>query len=306
VSAGGRYGGGSLRISAAAAHLQKTLDAQSSWVVGVAFYVSGLPATRQHILHWIDGATPKVNVQLNPDGTLQFYASATVSALSASSQVLTAGVWHYIEWLYTISTAICAAQCVLKVDGATWIDQASGTNTRGGGINSTANSLTVGAGIAAGGIPAYAYDDLYVADRTGSVVSTFLGDSRIEATSPTVDGTNLTWSGFNDEHPQWGLDGKMMYWLSNKQGLKNLSRGGQTDVFAMFFDPKAWDRFTLSKEDFDLKLEMEKKDTTKKPASPLTFNLKNLEDRTQRLTSTSTMLSGAHIRILADRGRGRR
>jgi Tol biopolymer transport system component/C-terminal processing protease CtpA/Prc len=107
--------------------------------------------------------------------------------------------------------------------------------------------------------------------------------------------TNLTWSGFNDEHPQWGLDGKMMYWLSNKQGLKNLSRGGQTDVFAMFFDPKAWDRFTLSKEDLELKVEMEKKDTTKKPAGPLTFNLKNLEDRTSRLTSTSTMLSGAQL-----------
>ena len=107
--------------------------------------------------------------------------------------------------------------------------------------------------------------------------------------------TNLTWSGFNDEHPQWGLDGKMMYWLSNKQGLKNLSRGGQTDVFAMFFDPKAWDRFTLSKEDFELKVEIEKKDTTKKPAGPLTFNLKNLEDRTSRLTSTSTMLSGAQL-----------
>ena len=107
--------------------------------------------------------------------------------------------------------------------------------------------------------------------------------------------TNLTWSGFNDEHPEWGLDGKMMYWLSNKNGLKNLSRGGQTDVYALFFDPKAWDRFNLSKEDFDLKLEMEKKDSVKKTAEPLIINLHNLEDRTQRLTSTSTMLSGAQL-----------
>lgn len=106
--------------------------------------------------------------------------------------------------------------------------------------------------------------------------------------------SNLTWSGFNDEHPQWGIDGKMMYWMSNKQGLKNLSRGGQNDVYAMFFDQKTWDRFQLGKEDFDLKVEMEKKDsTTKTPRGPLDLNLKNLDDRTQRLTTTSSMLTSA-------------
>ncbi|WP_431214138.1 hypothetical protein ACQ86N_04535 [Puia sp. P3] len=80
--------------------------------------------------------------------------------------------------------------------------------------------------------------------------------------------TNLTWSGFDDERPQWGLDGKMMYWLNNRQGMKNLSRGSQTDVYAMFFDPRAWDRSQLSKEDFELRQEMEKKDSaSKKPPS---------------------------------------
>ncbi len=57
----------------------------------------------------------------------------------------------------------------------------------------------------------------------------------------------------------------MMYWVTvTKNGLKNLSRGGQNDVFAMFFDQKAWDRFQLSKEDLDLKVEMEKKDSANK------------------------------------------
>jgi tricorn protease len=105
---------------------------------------------------------------------------------------------------------------------------------------------------------------------------------------------NLTYSGFNDEHPLWGIDGRMMYWISNKNGLKNLSRGGQNDVYAMFFDQKAWDRFQLGKEDFDLKVEMEKKDSnTKKPTGPLELNLRNLDDRTQRLTSNSTLLAGS-------------
>jgi len=108
--------------------------------------------------------------------------------------------------------------------------------------------------------------------------------------------TNLTWSGFNDERPQWGIDGKMMYWMSNKNGLKNLSRGGQTDVYAMFFDQKAWDRFQLNKEDFDLKVEMEKKDTANKKQLPvIDLNLRDLDDRSQRLTSTSTILAGAKL-----------
>ncbi|HWK07973.1 MAG TPA: S41 family peptidase [Puia sp.] len=109
--------------------------------------------------------------------------------------------------------------------------------------------------------------------------------------------TNLTWSGFNDAIPQWGLDGKMMYWLSNKNGMKNLSRGGQDDVYAMFFDTRAWDRFQLSKEDFDLKVEAEKKDTAaaRKTPEPLVPNLRNLDDRTQRLTTNSAILNGTRL-----------
>ncbi len=105
--------------------------------------------------------------------------------------------------------------------------------------------------------------------------------------------TNLTLSGFSDEHPQWGLDGKMMYWVSNKNGLKNLSRGGQNDVYAMFFDQKAWDRFQLDKEDFDLKVEMEKKDSAKKTPEKFELNLRNLDDRTKRLTNNSALLADA-------------
>lgn len=107
--------------------------------------------------------------------------------------------------------------------------------------------------------------------------------------------TNLTWSGFSDDRPQWGLDGKMMYWATSKSGMKNLSRGSQTDIYAMFFDQKAWDRFQLNKEDFDLKVEMEKKDSTKKTPEPFTPNLRNLDDRTQRLTATSSLLAGSKL-----------
>ena len=123
--------------------------------------------------------------------------------------------------------------------------------------------------------------------------------------------SNLTESGFSDELPQWGLEGKMMYWLTDKDGMKNLSRGSQSDIYAMFFDQKAWDRFQLSKEDFDLRTEAEKKDTAgrktepakdlkkkepaKAPAAPVNLYLKNLDNRTKRLTMASTAINGAKL-----------
>lgn len=126
--------------------------------------------------------------------------------------------------------------------------------------------------------------------------------------------TNLTQSGFSDELPQWGMDGKMMYWLTDKDGMKNLSHGSQSDVYAMFFDQKAWDKFQLSKEDFDLANEAAK-DTTakktetenlkktdakktapaKKPVEPFNPYLKDLDSRTKRLTMASTAISGVKL-----------
>ena len=116
---------------------------------------------------------------------------------------------------------------------------------------------------------------------------------------------NLTQSGFNNGEPQWGMGGKMMYWFSDKTGMKNLSRGSQSDVYAMFFDQSTWDKFQLSKDDLALRTEQEKRDTAemkkqeaankkdkkddkdkdkKKTEPDFIPNLDNLENRTERLT----------------------
>jgi tricorn protease len=136
--------------------------------------------------------------------------------------------------------------------------------------------------------------------------------SRSEVALIKADGTgeriNLTQSGFNDRRPQWGMDGKMMYWLSDKEGMKNLARGSQTDVYAMFFDQAAWDRFQLSKDDIDIRKQEEKRDSTNRatttttPANAKTPkgvqayeylpNFKNLDVRTARLTIAPADITG--------------
>ncbi|MDB5002234.1 MAG: peptidase [Mucilaginibacter sp.] len=127
---------------------------------------------------------------------------------------------------------------------------------------------------------------------------------------------NLTQSGFDDNNPQFGMGDKMMYWTSDKQGMKNLTRGGQGDVYAMFFDQATWDKFQLSKEDLAIKTEIDKRDSVdikkaiakadsvakaeKKKITPPAIpeflpNLENLEDRTVRLTLTSSRIGDAKL-----------
>lgn len=125
---------------------------------------------------------------------------------------------------------------------------------------------------------------------------------------------NLTQSGYSDNSPKWTLDGKAMIWTSDRDGMKNHgSWGGERDVYAMFFDKSAYERFLLSKEDFELLKEKEKeekknektdetkdKKTKKKDKNPtpkseptLTLDLNDLENRKIKLTIHPSRLADA-------------
>lgn len=122
---------------------------------------------------------------------------------------------------------------------------------------------------------------------------------------------NLTDSGYGDYAPQWVNGGKQMIWRSNRNGLKSYATSGstQTDVYTMFFTQDSWDKFNLSKEDYDLMKEMEKakkeadkkddkktekKDTSKtEKVEDLKFDWDGMEDRKSRLTIHSSSLGDA-------------
>jgi Tol biopolymer transport system component len=129
----------------------------------------------------------------------------------------------------------------------------------------------------------------------------FVGRSEIDLVKADGSGKriDLTKSGFGNHQPKWVLGGKAMIWATGRNGLKNMNRGGQGDVYAMFFDKKAYDRFNLSKQELALKKKQEKqeekgkedKKKKDKKEKKLDLNLKNLRDRTQRLTLNSSRLS---------------
>lgn len=135
---------------------------------------------------------------------------------------------------------------------------------------------------------------------------------------------NLTNSGYLDLSPKWGMKGKMMYWLTNRRGMRSHgSWGSQADIYGMFFTQKAFDRFNLSKEELELLKEQEKekkgkekkaknnksdksdksdksekakgkkKADKKEETKPLKIDLKNIEDREARLTIHSSDLADA-------------
>ncbi|SDH20389.1 S41 family peptidase [Chitinophaga filiformis] len=113
-------------------------------------------------------------------------------------------------------------------------------------------------------------------------------------------------SGFGENSNKWAADGKVMTWLSDRNGRRGLARQGATevDIFGVFFDQEAYDRYKLSKDEFNLLKEKEdnakksgkdsataKKDTAAAPKKPFNPNFDNLDSRIIRMTINSASIS---------------
>ena len=128
---------------------------------------------------------------------------------------------------------------------------------------------------------------------------------------------NLTESGYNEGNAKWVLGGKAMIFTSDRAGYRSHgSWGTEDDIYIMFFDQDAYERFRMTKEEKVLQEEAEKekkkeaadKEKNDKPAKrknekkkadnkpavpPLQFDLENCQDRVARLTVNSSRLGNA-------------
>ena len=113
-------------------------------------------------------------------------------------------------------------------------------------------------------------------------------------------------SGFGESNSKWSSDGKMLTWETSREGRKSLARQGsrETDIYAVFFDQETYDRFKLSKDEFNLLKEKEEsdkktakdstakgKDTATTPKKLFKPDFENLENRQLRLTINSASIS---------------
>ncbi|NIM01682.1 MAG: peptidase S41 [Acidobacteria bacterium] len=144
-----------------------------------------------------------------------------------------------------------------------------------------------------------------------------------------ADPVNLTKAGYEDVIPQWTLEGKAMYWYTDRYGSRleaGWSAGG--DLKLAFFTQEAFDRYRLSEIELEqLKAKEEKEEKKKKKEEgkedddgdkkkkgkkdedeeedddedeiklpdPVELELDGLEDRTIRLTTHSSRLAGAAL-----------
>ena len=144
--------------------------------------------------------------------------------------------------------------------------------------------------------------------------------------------TNLTNSGYMSGSSRWVLDGNAVLFQTERYGMRaHASWGSQQDVMLVFLNQDAYDRYRLSKEDFELLKEFEKEqkkakekdekkkdekkkdtgkdkkkdgdkdgdngksDKDKESKKEIVVELKGIEDRIVRLTPNSSDLGSAIV-----------
>lgn len=122
---------------------------------------------------------------------------------------------------------------------------------------------------------------------------------------------NITNDGYITSYVKWALDGNAVTFISNRYGMRShASWGSQDDAFIAFMNQEAYDKFRLSKEEYDLLKEEEKmakeaskddkkdkKDDKKdkEEKKDIVVELDGLDERIMRLTPMSSRLSGVSL-----------
>lgn len=112
--------------------------------------------------------------------------------------------------------------------------------------------------------------------------------------------TNITASGYMSGGARWALDGNAILFQSELYGMRtHASWGSQYDVFLCFLNQDAFDRYNLSKEDYDIlkagQKKKDKKDKEETSGKDLFIELDGISDRIVRLTGVSADLGDAAI-----------
>lgn len=132
---------------------------------------------------------------------------------------------------------------------------------------------------------------------------------------------NITNTGYFDGSPRWALDGNAIVFHSNRLGMRaHASWGSQEDVFIAYLNQDTYDKYRLTKEEYDLKKAEEarmkelnaknekndkaddkkgkkgsdkKADADKDKKKEIVIDLEHLEDRIVRLTPMSSDLGSS-------------
>ena len=69
---------------------------------------------------------------------------------------------------------------------------------------------------------------------------------------------NITNNGYFNSTPQWVLDGNAVMFITDRYGMRShASWGSLSDVMLVFMNQDAYDKYNLSKEDYELRKELD-------------------------------------------------
>lgn len=187
ITANGRRSTSALTCATSSDRVSKTLDAQATWIVGVAVKFTGAIASAGYLIYLGDAGANQCGVFMNTDGTLSFRRGTTNVATSATA--LSADTFYFVEFKVTINNS---GSYEIRVNGANVLS-GSGVDTQQT-ANATANQVLLN-GLATGGsngfdATAVYFDDLYICDSSGSTNNDFLGDIRVDAYLPNGNGNS--------------------------------------------------------------------------------------------------------------------
>lgn len=199
-SGNGRNSTNGFRLTSNAANasgpnLTKGLTTGSATAIIGAAYKSSAVATSVPIaiFNIMDGGTVQVSIALNSGGKIQAFRGDVNggTSLGTSASSLSTGVFYYIEAKVLVHASAGTVEVRVNGSNTGWL-ALTGLNTRasataqwngfGFGKTTTSSSSANGA--------THDYDDLYVADSTGSVNNDFLGPVRIKAVLPDGAGNS--------------------------------------------------------------------------------------------------------------------
>ncbi len=218
VEPGRRAGSNSVRLYAQSSYLNKTLDDQSTWIVGAAVKIGVMPSSNGAIFQFRDNTgNNQACVCITPSGNVALVrGSSSGTVLATSTNAILANSWNFIETKLTIADS--GGTFEARVNGDVWVTYTG--DTKYSSTLNTANSLRLS------GLPSAVhawYDDLYICDGTGSTNNTFLGDARVDTILPNGVGASAqfsptgsanNWENVDDPSP----DDEATYNASNTAG----------------------------------------------------------------------------------------
>ena len=196
----GRRGTASLELAASSLEWVQYNHTSATYIIGFAVKKTTTGSSGNYVLcRIVDGSTTQCSLRLSEAGVLDVVrgSSTAVTGGVAASAFPSQTDFHYVEWKVTISDSISANTCIVRVDGAEFINVAAGQSLRATANNQGTN-IIFGSESVTGTVRQF--DDLYICDGSGSKNNNFLGDIRVDVILPNGAGT------YTDGTPSTGSD----------------------------------------------------------------------------------------------------